>query len=248
MQHLNNYGWWSAKGPIWLTYGMARLFWGDVIVKRHADVIYSISDWERRTYWQRISGRAKVQWLPYFCPEHLIAETPEPASLRKTIACMPTSVKSRKSIDLVKKFIRFAEKAKQHSSEYEFLITGDLQSWPAPQSDAVRYTGMIGNLGDFLGTVKAVCILSDLGYGFKTTIADAMSNGVEVIVHERLKKRFSSMLGDTLIAVDASNPTSVKSALERLSRGGSSLPEINRSLQRRAEEILNQDFRLEMKE
>ena len=248
MQHLHNHGWYAKRGPAWVGYGMARLFWGDLIVKQHADVIYCISDWEKAKYWRRLPGRARVEWLPYFCPEHLIAKNPQPSAVRKVIACMPTSVKSRKSFDLVATFIRFAETAKRLSSGYEFVITGNLQTWPAPESNAVRYTGMINDLADFLGSVRAVCILSDLGYGFKTTIADAMANDVEVLVHERLKSRFSCMLGDRLVEVDSSKPASVQAALEQLSRGRSSLPEINKSLQRHARRILNHDFRLDLRE
>jgi hypothetical protein len=244
LQHLHNHGWWSARGPVWVGYGMARLLWGDAVVKRHADVIYSISDWERTRYWRRLPGKAVMEWLPYFCPEHLIGPESRTLAARNRIVCMPTSVKSRKSLDLVRRFIAFAELATKQGAPYEFLITGNLDSWPAPQSQAVRYTGMIDDLGQFFGTVKAVCILSDLGYGFKTTIADAMANGVAVLVHEKLRRRFASMLGDTLITVDPASSESVGAALRQLQQPQSLQTNLHDEFRRRANGILARDFHL----
>src|SRR5579863_7566225 len=109
LQHLDNNGWWPRRGPLWMFYGMLRLAKGDLANKRHADVIYSINDWENRMYWNRLPGRARVEWLPYHCPRHLLPETNGAAPRRNRIACLPTSQQNRKSRDLVDRFIRFAE-------------------------------------------------------------------------------------------------------------------------------------------
>lgn len=244
LQHLHNYGWWSSRGPAWVGYGMARLFWGDVVVKRYADVIYSISDWERVKYWSRIPGKATQEWLPYYCPDHLVGVKQSSSAERTRIVCMPTSVKGRKSLDLVRRFISFAELAKEQGAPYEFLITGNLESWPPPRSEAVRYTGMIDDLGPFFRTVKAVCILSDLGYGFKTTIADALANGASVIVHKRLKQRFFSMLGDTLISLEADSPKSVQDALRQLQEQRLLQSNPHDEFRQRSHAILSRDFSL----
>lgn len=245
LQHLHNHGWWPSKGPFWVGYGMARLFWGDLLVKRHANVIYSISDWERTRYWQRLPGGASVEWLPYYCPEHLISTDATAPCERNRVVCMPTSVKSRKSLDLVKRFISFAELAKKQESPYEFLITGNLDSWPAPQSSAVRYTGMIDDLGPFLSAARAVCILSDLGYGFKTTIADALANGTAVVVHDALQHRFASMLGEAIIGVDVTDPESVARTLVRLSGDQPDFRRKNSEFRDQSHSILTRDFRLQ---
>ena len=244
LQHLHNHSWWSSRGPAWVGYGMARLFWGDVIVKRYADVIYSISDWERVRYWGRIPGKATQEWLPYHCPDHLIGAKPSSSVERTRIVCMPTSVKGRKSLDLVRRFISFAELAKEQDAPYEFLITGNLESWPPPRSEAVRYTGMVEDLAPFFCTVKAVCILSDLGYGFKTTIADALANGTAVIVHKRLKQRFFSMLGETLISLEADSPRSVREALRHLQEQRFLQSNPNDEFRQRSHDILRRDFSL----
>ena len=245
LQHLHNHGWWPARGPFWVGYGIARLLWGDMIVKRHADVIYSISDWERTKYWKRLPGMAATEWLPYYCPEHLIVADSATTAERNLIVCMPTSVKSRKSLDMVNRFISFAEVAKKQGTNFEFLITGDLAPWPAPQSPAVKYTGLIDDLAQFLSSVKAVCILSDLGYGFKTTIADAMANGVAVLVHETLKRRYTSMLGESLISVDPASEASVQATLLALQRPQSSQTELHNEFRQRAKDILVRDFHLD---
>jgi hypothetical protein len=245
LQHLHNHGWWPARGPLWVGYGITRLLWGDIIVKRHADVIYSISDWERTQYWQRLPGMATTKWLPYYCPAHLIGADCTATAERNLIVCMPTSVKSRKSQDLVNGFISFAELAQKHGTNFEFLITGDLSSWPAPQSPAVKYTGMIEDIAQFFCSVKAVCILSDLGYGFKTTIADAMANGVAVLVHDKLKRRFSSMLGDSLISVDSLSEQSVMAILHTLQQPQCSQVKLHNQFRLLANDILSRDFLLD---
>lgn len=202
-QHLDNHGWWSDRGPVWNAYAMSRLFAHDLCVKRHASVIWSISDWETQTYWARLPGKAKCIWLPYHCPSHLINDSQPPNTRRTRIVCLPTMQKNRKSWDLVTRFIELAEVAAQAKNhDYEFLITGDLSDWGLPQSDSVCFTGMIEDLRTFLDSVKSVALLSHLGYGFKTTIGDAIANNASVLIHPSLARRCPSAIQDALLPID----------------------------------------------
>ncbi|MFV0444351.1 MAG: hypothetical protein ACK5Q5_12345 [Planctomycetaceae bacterium] len=242
LQLRDNHGWWPRWGPLWMIYGMGRLLKGDIACKRYADAIYSISDWEERVYWDRLPGRARVEWLPYHCPNHLLPTSVTPPSKRRVIACLPTLVRHRKSVDLVRRFIQFAEQARAVAPcEYEFVLTGLLEGWGIPNSSAVIYAGVVEDLRDLLRRSAAVCMLSPLGYGFKTTIVDAIAHGSQAIVHPRLLSRSPQLLQPGLTPLENSDSTTVKQVLKRLNSSVSH-SRIQQELQQVAVEILAQDL------
>ena len=246
LQHLDNNGWWPRRGPLWVLYGMLRLAAADLANKRYADVIYSISEWENQVYWNRLPGRARVEWLPYHCPGHLLPDTTGPSDGRRRIACLPTSQQNRKSRDLVNRFIRFAEQMQQCcGGRYEFVVTGDLSQWELPYSDAVTFTGLIDDLRSFLQTVHAVCLLSPLGHGFKTTIGDSIAHGCHVLVHPVLARRCPGALTPAIIPVDSDQASDVVLAFERLSEALLVAQSLNGSLRAMNHRILATDFGLE---
>jgi hypothetical protein len=216
LQHLDNHGWWPKRGPFWVLYGMWRLLLQDIRCKRLADVILSISDWENRVYWERLPGRVRAECLPYVCPEHLAPREPLPFEQRRLIACLPTSQRNRKSWDLVTRFIRFAEAMRAAGADYDFVITGDLGSWRLPPSTAVTYAGFVDDLPSFLGRCRAVAMLSPLGYGFKTTIGDALAAGARVIAHPRLLRRCPTAMQGHLLSLDTDNGEPVPACLAAL--------------------------------
>jgi len=190
LQHLDNYGWWPEKGPLWMFYGMSRLFLQDLKSKKFSTAFFSINSWENEVYWNLLpGGRSKVKWLPYYCPDHMIKDQVCSNLNRKRIACVPTSQKNRKSLEMVNKFLKFVQTMKGNGSKYEFVITGKIDKWELPKSSYVKMTGFIDDLPSFLNQCKAVAMLSPLGFGLKTTMVDALASGVGVIAHPDLLKR-----------------------------------------------------------
>jgi len=216
LQHFDNHGWRCAHGPVWMLYGMGRLLNHDLTVKRTADVILSINSWENRVYWNRLPGRAKVEWLPYRCPDHLRPEHPLPYDERRVIACMPTSQENRKSRDLVTRFQHLATEMKRQGSRDEFVITGNLRDWNLPDCRDATRIGFVEDLAAFTGTCKAVALLSPLGYGFKTTIADALAAGAQVMAHPGLVRRCPEAVKPYLIGVDSRDPAAIGRAMLQL--------------------------------
>jgi len=216
LQHFDNTGWRCRRGPIWVLYGMARLLCHDVTVKRYADVILSINEWENRVYWNRLPGRARIEWLPYRCPDHLVPENPLPYAERNIIACLPTSQKNRKSWDLVTRFQVFATAMKRAGSQDQFVITGNLRDWNLPDCPAAEQIGLVEDLAGFMGSCKAVALLSPLGYGFKTTIADALAAGAQVVAHPGLIRRCPDAIRPYLIAQESDNLVSVEHFMHQL--------------------------------
>lgn len=244
LQHLDNHGWFSRYGPLWMLYGMWRLLCQDVRCKRTCDVVYAISEHEVRNYWRRLPGRARIEWLPYFCPDSLLPRAAPPLETRRVIGCLPASLNSRRNWDLARRFIRFAEALKAHGANYRFVLTGDLAGWGLPQSSAVEYAGMIENLGAFLGGLRAVAVLSPLGRGFKTTIADALAAGVHVVAHPVWVDRCPESFAPGLVPLRTerlSRSWEIERVLARL-EGPFPLAGLNERLKGRSLGILGRDF------
>lgn len=216
LQHLDNLGWWPKRGPLWMLYGMVRLWMQDVSAKRTADVILSINEWENRLYWNRLPGRAQVEWLPYVCPNHLLPAEPEPYGQRKVIACLPTSQENRKSRDLVLRFQQLAREMKRRGSKDDFVVTGDLHGWNLSDCPEVIQAGFVEDLADFMGRCKAVCMLSPLGYGFKTTIADALAAGAHMMAHPDLARRCPKAVKPALLSCDSRRPQNLDAVCKAL--------------------------------
>lgn len=218
LQHIDNHGLWPRRGPLWLLYGMSRLFVQDIQAKRIADVILSINAWENRIYWNRLPGRATVAWLPYVRPEEAGPAVGNPSSDRRLIACLPTSQKNRKSMDLVLKFIEFADAMQQRGRRDECVVTGDVGRWGLPDSPAVTRLGFVPDVNSLLGSCRAVALLSPLGYGFKTTMGDALAAGAHVLAHPDIIRRTPEPVRDVLIPVDVDDAASLDEAARALAR------------------------------
>jgi hypothetical protein len=241
LQHFDNHGWRCKRGPLWLLYGMGRLLAHDLAVKRTADVVLSINQWENRVYWNRLPGRAKVAWLPYRCPDHMLPTQPLPYGRRRVIACLPTSQKNRKSWDLVTRFQKLATAMKQHGSPDEFVLTGNLRDWNLPECPAVEQLGFIEDLAGFTGTCKAVALLSPMGYGFKTTMADALAAGAQVLAHPGLVRSCPDAIRPYLLSVDSEDAVSIGNAQHQLVAVPDG-PALHDELTRRAASVMERWF------
>jgi hypothetical protein len=241
LQHFDDYGWWPPRGPLWTLYGMARLLAMDIAVKRTADVILSINDWENHVYWRRLPGKARLEWLPYRCPDHLLPLRPLPYEQRHVIACLPTSQKNRKSWDLVVRFLRFAKEMKRRGSPDEFVVTGALRDWGLPDCPEVKFAGFIADQAAFLGECKAVAVLSPLGYGIKTTIIDGLTAGAHVLAHPDLVRRNPAAVRPFLSPVDGDCPQDVL-AVDGILAAAPRGAELHRELCEQADAVLARWF------
>lgn len=214
LQQFDNRGWFPLRKLPQLLYSCLRLLHTDWMSARNADTIYSINQWEAENYWNKMPGCNSVHWLPYFTPDsmlpkHYVAE-------RNIIACLPSSLEHRKTRDLVSRFARFAEAAKPFSKSDIFAVSGDLSTWKMEIPSSIELTGLIGDLPSYMARVKAVALLSPLGYGFKTTIADAIAAGCYVIVHPSIYKRCPDMLRPACIELRSLNGKDISQVLKHI--------------------------------
>jgi hypothetical protein len=161
-------------------YVCIRLFMFDLQIGRTADHIYPISPLETRWYWPLLGFRKKTRWLPYIPPpEFRQAVGAQPRTL---IACLP-GVTSTRTRDMVNRFARFAQVARKTGWPQRFVISGTLAGWKVKLTPEVELAGYIEDLPKFYRDVAAVAVLTPLGYGFKTTVADAIWSGAKAIVN-----------------------------------------------------------------
>jgi hypothetical protein len=194
-----------------------RLFLADLVCMRTADAIYPISEWETRKYWSALPGRAKPKWLPYFAPDRVVRQHSDTAP-RDTIACLPGRVREYpRSQDMIVAFVRFAERARQLTDRYRYSITGDdIPNAGLDVPSFINLPGLVPDIAHFMSSVRAVAILSPFGYGFKTTITDALANGCIPLLHSTLFNRTPAIIRPFCVEVRSLDPPSVLQVLGRL--------------------------------
>jgi hypothetical protein len=202
LQHLANYGF-RPKGRslLWVLWGSVRLLWQDIMIKATAEYIASINENELKWYWNRLPGKAKPFWLPYIPPNHFKLDIAKTTIPRNIIACMPLGSAPR-DIDLVRRFVKYAAVSHALGYKYRFVITGNCNFDDVGNESLVERIGFIDDIGKFLYTCKALCILTPMGYGFKTTMGDAFAAGVHVVAHPRIIEKAPKIYQKKLVSSD----------------------------------------------
>lgn len=195
-------------------YAFFRLLIADARVARIADHVFVISPVEAHRYWRWLGIGARVSWLPYIPPAALRQSAR--GGSRNVIACLPGGLESRRTRDLVNRFTAFAQAAKDAGWSERFVITGELAGWDVKLNAAVELAGYVDDLTSFYKDVKAVAVLSPVGYGFKTTIADAVWNGAMVLVHPTIGSTLPEELTSQFVMLDALTPSALARAKSSL--------------------------------
>lgn len=192
-------------------YGAMRLAMQDRRSAKAADSLLGISRYDTVHYWSRLVSQRRLIDMPYFSPWTKLRPhvSPQPWTQRKNqIICMPGGW-DRFSQQQRTHFIGLAEKvtASNRGCQPAFLIT-DYTSENAAASQAVRNLGAIDEPWDLLCESKALAVFTDLGYGMKTTIVDALSAGCVVFVLPGLLPRLPDVVRRCCRGLDPGAPTS----------------------------------------
>jgi hypothetical protein len=241
---------WTLAGPgerdlllpfLRCAYVTLRLFLADLQVGWMADRILLISPVEQRTYWRWPGCRARASWLPYLPPPEFIDGGAR--SERDVIACLPGATESVRTQDLVRQFSTFAERAKSAGWPETFVATGDLRTWDVHLSPAVTQTGHVDDLGAFYRKIAAVAILSPLGFGFKTTIGDAIASGAAVLAHPKIWQDLPEELKPYAVPVsslDAAELMEAHAQLLRIPASSGAMAALNRRFEQEMTQFLGE--------
>jgi len=91
-------------------------------------------------------------------------------------------------------------------------VAGELH---VPFDERIETLGYVEDPFALLGRARAVAVLSDLGFGFKTKILDAISSGCWVLTTRRLRARLPLEVQPWCLEVDVGSRQSFEAALER---------------------------------
>lgn len=224
---------WTRAGKDWRrlrglprdVYGFARVLWRDWRCARAADALAGISPWDDTHYWARLAGRGKVQNFPYLCPWPALLPDirPLPWDVREnTIACLAGT---RDPI------------GRGHVAGFAALARRpELATWRFVSSDGFmdasqdKFPANVGRLGhieepwSLLCKVKAVAVLSPLGHGYKTTVADALAAGCHVLIHPRQHARLPRGEQARCLPVDPASDSDVRRAVEGMEKPVEAVP------------------------
>ncbi len=203
----NPVGWLPTHSNARRCYGAARMYANDWRSRRLSDSLLWISDWDQARYQPLLLGAAKGWLVPYHCPWP--AKRPRSAAVawdqrRAVIACLPGG---RDRIGLAQiEGLRTLAAQLAGIEGFEHwqleLSTGTMRRHEArPLGSPFVDAGDVAEPWDYLLGVKAVALLSGLGYGCKTTLIDALAAGCHVLVAAELAQRLPAAVRSQCIVV-----------------------------------------------
>ena len=218
---------WTRAGKDWRrlrglprdVYGCFRLLWRDRRCCRAADALAGISIWDDAHYWSRLAGWNKLKNVPYVCPWPALLPEVKPlpwAARENTIACL-AGTRDPIGQGHVAGFAALAKRPELSGWRFEASAGFMDASGDGLPAHVVRL-GRIAEPWAVLCRVQAVAVLSPLGYGCKTTVADALAAGCHVLVHPRQHVRLSPEEQPMCIPIDPDSEADVRRAGAALSR------------------------------
>jgi len=190
-------------------YGVCRLLERDSRCRRLGHAILSISEWDSRHYWSWLPGRARIVDVPYFSPWPDLRPEVSPWPWAKREAVMLCLPGARDAIGraAAKGFYDLARGLSSRLAGWRFAISAGVfrspdDEAPPPGIDHIRD---LAEPWDLLCRVKAVAVLTPLGFGAKTTIFDALAAGCHVLVHPKLATHLPPAVAARCIAVEVSD-------------------------------------------
>jgi len=187
----------------------------DYLSGKHADFISSISRWENDHYWSRAVNNSKLKHVPFFLPESYSAMMPK--SDQKRLQCVNFTSASPNPLiaDATRNFINAVKNLKGQCSDWTFYITGDETKYGINTPDEIKWLGFLKDPYQILAESRAMALLSDYGYGFKTKILEAIVAKAYILLTKGLYQRMPDEVRPYCIPIDIHSPDSFKNALEQ---------------------------------
>jgi Glycosyl transferases group 1 len=193
----------------------ARRLQKEVGCARGADWILPITQWERTNYWEHFTSREKVLTVPYFLPREYGGASIGTRPKRTDCVCLTSSSISPFSIDALRNFERLVGQLAGRCPGWRFVVTGALEEPSVVEGDRIIRSGFVGDLDALLGGARAIALLSDYGFGFKTKVLDAVRCECFVLVTAPVYHRMPMEARPFCIIVDPKSVDSFAQALDR---------------------------------
>lgn len=203
----------------WLFAAFDRLFWGYVCAQ-YSDYMLSIVEWERNHYWKYLTDEKRVRNLPYFLPAIYQREV-EQSDKKMQCVCLLSSTVGTVPFqrDLVSNFSTVIKRLGNDLPDWLFYVTGDISKLNLNVANRVQPTGFLDSPFPLLIESRAVALLSDFGFGFKTKLIDAIQSECYMLVPKKLYARLPREIQPYCIVVDINLADSFRQALEQSKAG-----------------------------
>ena len=211
------YGWFGVRrhkkmaSDIWLR---LRQDWA---CGRLADGVLSITNWEIDRYWKYLAGRKKSHYVPYYLPRAYSDEIGAPQQKKDQCICMLSTGSKIGDflMDAALNLSRLVQGMDQRHKNWKFAMTGVIPEGKLDLPARIRPTGFLDSPYGILAESKAVALLSDYGYGFKTKFLEAVMSRCYVLVTKGMYKRLPSEIRQFCFVVDVNSQVSFENALVR---------------------------------
>ena len=191
-------------------YGAIRLGWRDRLCRKYADGLLGISAWDNRHYWSRLPGSAGIYNVPYVCPWPSLRSHVAPGKWlerENSIVCLAGG-RDPIGRSMLTGFGRLADhlSGSRSSPPWRFLLSPGLLDTDV--RDSLRNVVHMDSLAepwDLLCGVKCLAVLTELGFGAKTTVVDGLAAGCNVLVHPKIAARLAPNIREKCIVLDPEN-------------------------------------------
>jgi len=188
-------------------------FFLDFLCCRWSDWVLPISDWEIPHYWRFLGFKKKVQYLPYFLPDNVSERTDLSENKENLcVALMSTSINPILE-HAARNFFVMVSKLGDRCPDWKFMLTGDSDRFRKFAPNRVELTGKLDDPLIALKRARVMAIFSDLGFGFKTKILEAVQCGCFILLPKSLMARLPTPLQPFCRPLDFRSPDSFAAAL-----------------------------------
>jgi len=208
----------GMHNPLQTMTALRTAFWRlrlDFTCARRSDYVLSITDWEQAHYWRYIAGAGTARCVPYFTPEAYQHEIPTTHKSLQCVCLLSSGGVNPFLLDAAQNFAKAVAGLSQGAAGWSFIITGSLPTDLLAFPQRIKLTGYLESPNGLLAQSRAVAILSDYGFGFKTKLLDAIYNKCYVLVTEKLCRRLPMEVLPFCIVVDVNSRASFSEALDR---------------------------------
>jgi hypothetical protein len=190
----------------------------DFLCGKYSDYVLTITKWEKERYWSRFINKKRVKCSPFFLPQIYEATLPAEQEKKNQCVCLTSSSPNAFLVDAAKKFAAAIHGLKGSCPDWDFIITGDQAAIPVPFKERLKFTGFLESPYQLLAESRAMAIMSDYGYGFKTKILEAIMCKTYTIMPEKLYSRTPDEVKPYCVVVNPRSAASFQKALEHCAR------------------------------
>lgn len=198
----------------WFRYAFERLNM-DITCAGYADFVLSIVEWEKEHYWRYVTDEKKVRNLPYFLPAIYTRETVETLKKKQCVGLMSSTAGTAPLMrnNLVN-YANLVGRLGRQIPSWRFFITGDMTWTKVRLPTRLEATGFLESPFPLLLESRAMALMSDLGFGFKTKLLDAIQSRCYPLVPPNLFRRLPEEIKPYCLVVKKNSVPSFLKALE----------------------------------